>query len=91
MTKEVFHFIPVAPEDRFLLAMLWKGEPNFPFSTILFTVVADAIKWIIHKRGVHQGLQDRSLQKGCQLIIILATYISAALNNDLCPITTTMA
>ena len=58
--KEAFRNIPVAPEDRLLLAMLWKGElyldKVLPFglrsSPILFTAVADAIEWIIRKRGV---------------------------------------
>ena len=58
--KEAFRNIPVATDDRLLLAMQWKGElyldKVLPFglrsAPILFTAVADTIEWIIRQRGV---------------------------------------
>ena len=59
--KEAFRIVPVAPEDRLLLAMWWQGELYFdkvlPFglrsAPIIFTAIADGIEWIIRQRGVH--------------------------------------
>ena len=59
--KEAFRIIPVAPQDRLLLAMQWQERIYFdkvlPFglrsAPMLFTAVADAIEWIIRQRGVH--------------------------------------
>ena len=58
--KEAFHIVPVAPQDRLLLAMQWQERIYFdkvlPFglrsAPMLFTAVADAIEWIIRQRGV---------------------------------------
>ena len=59
--KEAFRIVPVAPEDRLLLAMRWQGELYFdkvlPFSLcsapIIFTAIADGIEWIIRQRGTY--------------------------------------
>ena len=53
--KEAFRIVPVAPEDRLLLAMRWQGELYFdkvlPFglrsAPIIFTAIADGIEWIV--------------------------------------------
>ena len=58
--KEAFHIIPVASKDRLLLAIQWKGELfldkvlpiGLHLAPILFSAVADAIEWIIHKWAV---------------------------------------
>ena len=58
--KEAFRTVPVAPQDRLLLAMQWKGElfvdKVLPFGLrsvpIIFTAVADALEWIVRHQGV---------------------------------------
>lgn len=58
--KEAFRIIPVAPVDRLLLTMQWKGKLytdkvlSFGLCSvpILFTAVSDTLKWILRSRGV---------------------------------------
>ena len=52
--------IPVHPEDRWPLGMQWQGrvyvDTCLPFglrsAPIIFTAVADALKWIVKARGM---------------------------------------
>ena len=55
-----FRIIPVHPDDRHLLGMKWKNEvfidKQLPFglrsAPVLFNAVADALEWILRKRGI---------------------------------------
>ena len=47
--KEAFRLVPVHPSDRLLLGMVWKGCTT----PLLFTALADALEWVIRKRGVN--------------------------------------
>ena len=58
--QSAYRLVPVHPEDRIWLGMQWKGalyvDGMLPFglrsAPKLFTAVADALEWCIHKRGV---------------------------------------
>ena len=58
--KQAYRNIPVHPDDRGLLCVQWGGkvlvDKVLPFglrsAPIIFTAVADALQWIIQKRGV---------------------------------------
>ena len=58
--KSAYCLLPVHPEDRPLLAFEWKGhifvDGVLPFglrsAPKIFTAVADALEWIVRKRGV---------------------------------------
>eukprot|EP00731_Ephydatia_muelleri_P038232 Em0686g3a len=55
-----YRMVPVHPEDRWLLGMLWEGQlfvdTVLPFglrsAPKLFTAVADAVEWIAKQRGI---------------------------------------
>ena len=57
--KQAYRNIPVHPQDRLLLGMLWEGQvyvdAALPFglrsAPLIFTVVADALQWIMQQRG----------------------------------------
>ena len=59
--QSAFRIIPVHPEDRRLLGMLWKDmvyiDTTLPFglrsAPKLFNSLADALQWIMKKKGVH--------------------------------------
>ena len=52
--------VPVHPEDRLLLGMMWEGkvfvDKTLPFglrsAPLIFTAVADALMWMMQQRGV---------------------------------------
>ena len=60
MTKmDIMHAyrnVPVHPEDRLLLGMMWEGkvyaDKTIPFglrsAPLIFTAVADALMWMMH-------------------------------------------
>ena len=53
--KEAYCLVPVHPEDRRFLEMVWKGDlfvdPTLPFGLRLapkiFTIMADAFQWVL--------------------------------------------
>ena len=57
--KHAYRNIPVHPQDRPLLGMLWEGQvfldATLPFglrsAPLIFTVVADALQWMMEQRG----------------------------------------
>ena len=57
--KQAYRNIPVHPQDRVLLGMLWEGQvyldATLPFglrsAPLIFTVVADTLQWIMEQRG----------------------------------------
>ena len=57
--KQAYRNVPVHPDDRSLLGMLWKGQvyidAALPFglrsAPLIFTAIADAVQWIMQKRG----------------------------------------
>ncbi len=59
--KHAYRNVPVHPDDRHLLAMQWGEEilvdKALPFglrsTPFIFTVLADALQWIIEKNGAH--------------------------------------
>jgi len=59
--QSAFRIIPVHPEDRRLLGMLWKDlvyiDTTLPFglrsAPKLFNSLADALQWIMKKKEVH--------------------------------------
>jgi len=58
--KQAYRMIPVHPQDTLLLGMEWEGfiyiDKALPFglrsAPLLFTAVADALQWVMQKRGV---------------------------------------
>ena len=58
--KSAYRNIPVHPEDRWLMGMLWDGglfvDKTLPFglrsAPKIFTAVADAVEWIARNEGV---------------------------------------
>jgi len=62
--KEVYRMVPVHPDDQHLLGMLWDSflyvDKVLPFglrsAPKIFSAVADALQWILHKEGIHLGL-----------------------------------
>ena len=72
--KEAYWNIPVHPEDRPLLGVRWQNElyldKVLPFglrsAPLIFTAVADALQWIIERRGV------------CHIFHYLVDYITIA-------------
>lgn len=58
--KHAYRQVPVHPQDRPLLGMLWKRgyylDTVLPFglrsAPLIFTAVADALEWIVQSRGV---------------------------------------
>ena len=58
--KQAFRNIPVHPADRACLGMLWEDtlhiDAILPFglrsAPLLFSAVADALQWIMMRRGV---------------------------------------
>ena len=58
--KQAYRIIPVHPDDRSLLAVQWEGQifidKVLPFglrsTPLIFTAVADALQWIMAKKGV---------------------------------------
>ena len=58
--RSAYRVVPVHPEDRMLLGMVWKGsiyvDAALPFglrsAPKMFTAVADACEWILGQRGL---------------------------------------
>ena len=58
--RSAYRVVPIHPEDRWLLGMLWDGglflDLALPFglrsAPKIFTAIADAAEWIIRQRGV---------------------------------------
>ena len=56
-TQQAYCNIPVAPEDRPLLGMLWQGKVyiDTPFglhsAPLIFLAVADALEWMMIQQG----------------------------------------
>jgi len=59
--KEAYRMVPVPPDDQHLLGMHWDNflyvDKVLPFGLHLapkiFSAVADALQWILHKQGIH--------------------------------------
>jgi len=62
--KEAYRMVPVHPDDQCLLGVLWDGaiyvDRMLPFglrsAPKIFSAVADAVQWILQKKGVVKGL-----------------------------------
>ena len=58
--KQAYRNIPVHPDDRPLLGMLWEDKVYIDYALpfglrstpLIFTAVADAMQWIMERRGV---------------------------------------
>ena len=58
--RNAYRVVPVHPDDRWLMGMLWKGslfvDTALPFglrsAPKIFTALADAAEWIARQRGV---------------------------------------
>ena len=58
--KEAYRMVPVYPEDRLLLGVVWEGQlyldKVLPFglrsAPLIFSAVGDAIEWITRQKGV---------------------------------------
>ena len=88
--RSAYRLVPVHPEDRWLLGMMWNGglyvDTVLPFglrsAPKIFTAVADAIEWVAKSSGVEtvcHYLDDflllaRPSQGGQQLDCLLATF-----------------
>ena len=89
--QEAYRMISVHPEDQHLLGVRWEGtvyiDRVLPFglqsAPKLFSAVADALHWILHKKGIKKSLHyldDFILVVGnCQMAvrqkdILLATF-----------------
>ena len=61
--KSAYRMVPVHPDDRWLLGMVWGGQlfvdTVLPFglrsAPKIFTAIADAVQWIL-QHGVHNPL-----------------------------------
>ena len=59
--KSAYRLIPVHPQDRHLLGMMWEDEvfidPMLPFglrsAPKIFTAVADALQWCLEQQGIN--------------------------------------
>lgn len=59
--RSAYRNIPIHPEDRWMMGMLWEGalyvDTRLPFglrsAPKIFTAVADAVEWILRKEGVN--------------------------------------
>ena len=62
--QEAYRMVPVHAEDQYLLGVHWDGtvyiDRVLPFglrsAPKLFSVVADALQWILHKKGIEKRL-----------------------------------
>ena len=62
--KQAYRNVPVHPEDRLLLGMLWEGkvyvDTALPFglrsAPLIFTVLATALIWIMKQKGVTNAI-----------------------------------
>ena len=62
--ESAYRMVPVHPQDHLLLGLRWQGatyvDGALPFSlrsaSKLFTVVADALLWIMGQHGVREGI-----------------------------------
>ena len=58
--RNAYRVVPVHPDDRWLMGMLWEGslfiDTALPFgrrsAPKIFTALADAAEWIVRQRGV---------------------------------------
>ena len=58
--RNAYRVVPVHPDDRWLMGMLWEGslfiDIALPFglrsAPMIFTALADAAEWIVRQRGV---------------------------------------
>ena len=59
--KQAYRIVPVHPDDRHLLSVQWEGQvlvdKVLPFglrsAPLIFTALADALQWIMTRRGVY--------------------------------------
>ena len=89
--QEAYRMIPVHPEDQHLLGVRWEGtvyiDRVLPFglrsAPKLFSAVADALHWILHKKGIKKSLHYLDdfilVVANCQMAlrqkdILLATF-----------------
>ena len=64
--KSAYRNIPVHPEDRWLLGMMWEGslfiDTVLPFglrsAPKIFTAIADAVEWVAKQAGVRFVMDD---------------------------------
>ncbi len=62
--KSAYRVVPVHPDERWLLGMLWDQrlfvDTRLPFglrsAPKIFTAVADAAEWILEREGVHSSM-----------------------------------
>jgi len=62
--KEAYRIAPVHPEDQYLLGVYWEGslyvDKILPFglrsAPKIFSALADALQWILHRNGISKGL-----------------------------------
>ena len=58
--KSAYRNVPIHPEDRWLMGMLWDGDlyidTALPFglrsASKIFTTIADAAEWVVKQEGV---------------------------------------
>ena len=59
--KSAYRNVPIHPEDRWLMGMLWDGDlyidTALPFglrsAPKIFNAIADAAEWVVKQEGVH--------------------------------------
>ena len=62
--KEAYRMIPMHPQDQHLLGIQWEGTVYIDWilqfglhsAPKIFSTVAIAIQWILHKKGITKGL-----------------------------------
>ena len=62
--QSAYRMVPVHPEDRWMLGMVWRGsvyiDTVLPFglrsAPKIFTALADSLEWILGSRGVNHSL-----------------------------------
>ena len=49
---DICSVIPIHPDDRWLLLMMWKRLLFFDSAPKIFSAIADAVEWIVRQQGV---------------------------------------
>jgi len=88
--QHAYRIIPIHPQDRWLLGMVWQDklyvDTTLPFglrsAPKIFTAVADAVEWILKRRGVRFIIHylDDFLMVGGQEYAACAAQLKTVLN-----------
>lgn len=80
--KQAYRNVPVYPQDRILLGMRWQEQiyvdAALPFSLhsvpLIFTIVADAARWIMERKGVTHLFHYIDYSRGSEIRRVSGQY-----------------